>query len=70
MSQIQAQTYEIRIEGHIEAHRLGQGEDWEIVHLPDGDTRIRVPTLDQAALYGLLNRFRDLGLTLVSLMRL
>ncbi len=39
----------------------------EVVCLPDGNTRITGSLPDQAALFGLLLRLRDLGLTLVSL---
>ncbi len=59
------QIIEIRVAGHI-------AEDWshwfEDMSLSYGDqeTRLVGPVADQAALYGLLARLRDLGLTLVS----
>jgi hypothetical protein len=37
-----------------------------ITHNPNGETIITGPILDQAALYGLLNRLRDLGIPLLS----
>ncbi len=36
----------------------------------DGTTVIRGPVVDQAALHGLLQKLRDLGITLLSLTRL
>ncbi len=38
----------------------------EATCLPDGNTRITGSVPDQSALYGLLMRLRDLGITLVS----
>jgi hypothetical protein len=35
----------------------------------DGDTIVTGPVVDQAALYGLLNKLRDIGLTLLSVNR-
>jgi hypothetical protein len=40
-----------------------------LTHDPDGTTTLRGIALDQAALHGLLQRVRDLGLTLVSVIR-
>jgi hypothetical protein len=55
---------------HI-AGQLDPGwSDWfeglEMRHLADGDTELTGSVADQAALYGLLLRARDLGLTLRS----
>lgn len=55
-------------------HIVGQldpsWQDWfdglEMHHLPDGNTELSGFVGDQAALYGLLNRARDLGLSLLS----
>jgi hypothetical protein len=40
-----------------------------ITHEPDGTTSLRGPVADQAALYGLIGKARDLGLTLLSVER-
>jgi hypothetical protein len=62
--------YEIRVHGHI-------GREWSqwfdsllVQELDDGSTRLRGALPDQAALHGLLNKIRDLGLTLLSVQRL
>lgn len=51
-----------------------QWTDWfeglSITLLEDGDTLLTGPVVDQAALYGLLKKVRDLGLPLVSVNRL
>ncbi len=59
-------VYQIRIRGH-----LGRGwRDWFgglIMTLEDGgDTLLTGPVVDQAALYGLLRKVRDLGMPLLS----
>lgn len=62
--------YEIRIEGHLS----GQWTDWFdglTVSLEEtGVTCLTGPVTDQAALYGLLKKIRDLGMPLVSVNRL
>jgi hypothetical protein len=61
--------YEIRVRNRLDtrwSRRLG---DLEITPLPNGESLIAGPVTDQAALYGLLSRMRDLGLVLVSVRR-
>jgi len=61
--------YQIRIEGHLDA----QWTDWfsglTITLEENGDTLLTGPLADQAALFGLLKKIRDLGLPLVSIDR-
>jgi hypothetical protein len=63
------QFYEIRIEGHLD----GQWADWfdnmSITLEEDGTTLLSGPVPDQAALYGLLRKVRDLGVPLVAVIR-
>jgi hypothetical protein len=63
------QCYEIRIEGHLD----GQWTDWfdgmSITLEDDGTTLLSGPVPDQPALYGLLRKVRDLGLSLVAVNR-
>jgi hypothetical protein len=61
--------YEFRVEETIGVEWSGWFDGLEIRR--DGPyTRLSGPVADQAALYGLLNKMRDLGLWLVSLQRL
>jgi len=41
-----------------------------MVQGPDGETVLTGPVIDQAALYGILSRIRDLGVPLLSVKRL
>ncbi len=61
-----SQQYEIVIRGHLPGQWITFFEDMEVTCLPDGNTRIAGSLPDQSALYGLLMRLRDLGLTLIS----
>ena len=61
--------YQIRVEGHLNL----QWTDWfgglAITLEEGGDTLLTGPVVDQAALYGLLKKVRDLGMPLVSVFR-
>jgi hypothetical protein len=65
----QAPIYQIRIEGHLRP----QWSDWfgslTITLEDNGDTLLTGPVTDQAALYGLLRKMRDLGMPLLSVNR-
>jgi hypothetical protein len=61
--------YEIRVGGHIDNRRARQLGDMALTHLPGGETLLVGPVADQAALFGLLSRIRDLGIVLISLQR-
>jgi hypothetical protein len=60
--------YEIRIEGCLTEEWSGWFEGLSIKQ-ENGETLLSGPLPDQAALYGLLKKARDLGLTLVSVNR-
>jgi hypothetical protein len=45
-------------------------EGLEMVHGRGGETVLTGPVIDQAALHGILNRIRDLGVPLLSVKRL
>lgn len=61
--------YEIRVKGHLDARRMRWLEGLEVTLDPNGETILRGPIIDQAALHGLLNRIRDLGLQLLLVKR-
>ena len=66
----QPAIYKIRVECHLD----DQWADWlggmTIIQEENGDTLLTGPIADQAALFGLLKKVRDLGLSLVSLNRI
>ena len=59
-------TVEIRIKGRIDEHWSTWFAGLEIRHAEGNETILTGPVADQATLYGVLNRLRDLGLTLLS----
>jgi hypothetical protein len=62
--------YEIRVKGHLDAHWSAWFDGLSLNRESDGSTVIRGPVADQAALHGMLQRIRDLGVELVSVIRL
>ncbi len=58
--------YHIRIQGYLDIAWSEWFEDLTVTHEPDGQTLLAGPVQDQAALFGLLIKVRDLGLTLIS----
>ena len=61
--------YEIRIKGHLDDRWVEWFEGLSITREDNGDTLLRGSVVDQAALHGLLKKVRDLGLPLLSIMR-
>jgi len=59
-------VYQIRVEGHLRAQWVDWFEGLSVSLQPDGTTLLSGPLVDQAALYGLLKKVRDLGLPLIS----
>ncbi len=58
--------YQIRTMGRIGDRWSEWFEGMDLVHNTDGTTVICCPSIDQAALHGLLTKVRDLGLQLIS----
>ena len=66
---LDAARYEIRLAGRLEARWAAWFDGLTVSHDGDGTTLISGHVADQAALHGLLQRVRDLGLPLVSVTR-
>ena len=58
------QKVEIRVEGIIDQHWSEWLEGLEITHEGQDETRLSGQVVDQATLYGILKKLRDLGLKL------
>lgn len=62
-------VYRIRLQGHLGRNRTHWFGDVTIILEEGGETLLTCPVADQAALYGLLRKVRDLGLPLISVTR-
>jgi hypothetical protein len=60
--------YQIRLRGHLNNRWINWFEGLTITLEDNGDTLLTCRVVDQAALYGLLKKVRDLGMPLVSVM--
>lgn len=58
--------YEIRLAGHLDQRWAEWFDGLTLTQQGDGTTVLHGPVVDQAALHGLLQKVRDLGLPLVS----
>ena len=61
--------YEIRIKGHLTDRWVDWFEGLTITVEDNGETLLTGPVIDQAALHGLLKKVRDLGMPLLSVIR-
>ena len=61
--------YEIRVTGHLDGRWAAWFDGLDLTHEADGVTVIHGLVADQAALHGVLQRVRDIGLPLVSITR-
>jgi hypothetical protein len=61
-----AQYYEIRLKGQLDARWRKWFENMVISLDENGNTLLSGPVIDQAELHGLLKKVRDLGIPLVS----
>lgn len=64
-----APVYRIRIGGHLGAEWADWFDGMTITPEENGHTLLTGPVADQAALYGLLRKIRDLGVPLLSVTR-
>ena len=62
-------VYQIRIQGHLGSEWTDWFEGLTITLEDNGETLLRGQVVDQAALYGLLRKVRDLGMPLLAVNR-
>ena len=62
--------YKIKVKGHLDPSWSGWLDGLAIEPQAQGETLLTGPVRDQAALHGLLNKIRDLGLLLLSVERI
>jgi hypothetical protein len=62
-------VYAIRVSGHLGPEWADWFEGLTLSLEDGGDTLLTGPVMDQAALHGLLKKVRDLGLPLLSVVR-
>ncbi len=65
-----ADVYEIRLQGYLDEQWTEWFEGLTVRHAGDDTTVLSGPVADQAALFGLLERVRDLGLPLLAVRRI
>ena len=65
----QPMVYQIRIKGHLGPRWADWFGDVSITLEDNGETLLTCLVVDQAALYGLLRKVRDLGMPLISAIR-
>ena len=61
------QNLEIRVKGHLDPKWAEWFDGVTLTHTEDGDTILGGTVRDQAAIYGLIAKLRDLGVSLVSI---
>ncbi len=61
--------YEIRVKGYLEKHWETWFDGIILTDEPNGETLLSGAIRDQAALHGVIDRLRDLGLPLLSVRR-
>ena len=62
-------VYQIKIEGHIRLDWINQDRSCCIEHTEEGLTILTCELPDQTALHGILTRIRDLGVSLIEVIR-
>ncbi len=70
VDRVEALVYQIRVQGHLGPQWTEWFDGLTITLDENGDTLFTGPVVDQAALYGLLRKVRDLGLPLIAVHRM
>ncbi len=65
-----AEWYKIQVEGQFNVFWPDWFEGWTITPLPDGNTLLTGPVVDQPALHGLIACLRDMNLKIISLQKI
>ena len=65
----EAMVYQIRVKGHLGPRWRDWFGDVTVTLEDNGETLLTGPVVDQAALHGLLRKVRDLGMPLISAVR-
>ena len=65
-----ADIYQIRVEGHLDSSWSSWFNGLKLTCREDGTTNLVGSIPDQAALYGLIIKIRDLSLSLISINRI
>lgn len=60
------QQVEIRVKGHLDPSWAEWLDGFNLIHAGQDETVLTGTTKDQAALYGLIAKLRDLGVKLIS----
>jgi RimJ/RimL family protein N-acetyltransferase len=60
-------NYELRVQGHLDAHWSPRLGELKVNHHPDGTSTLTGPVIDQAQLHGIFATLRDVGVPLLSL---
>jgi hypothetical protein len=59
-------VFEIRVKGHLDQHWSAWFDGLAISYDAEDNTLLRGPLIDEAALYGVLIKVRDLGVPLLA----
>ena len=62
--------YRIRVKNHLEAHWTHWFDEMSLINLGNGEVELVGPVADQENLHRLLEKIRDLNLTLIKVERL
>ena len=67
---VRQEVYQIIVKGHLDSEWSEWFDGLTITLVSTGETILSGPIVDQTALHGVLVKIRDLGLPLLSLMRI